>query len=79
MHNYPAFLDLPLREGDPPLSAWGLWGEKDELGTLVNPPFLSSRAVKRHNPADLRKNHLTPDVVQKAVLEASTGLRFSLK
>ena len=30
----PAFEDLPLRKSDPPYSAWGLYGEKDELGTL---------------------------------------------
>lgn len=32
--NIPRFSELPLREGDPPYSAWGLYGEKDELGTL---------------------------------------------
>jgi hypothetical protein len=30
----PAFEALPLREGDPPFSAWGLYGMDDELGTL---------------------------------------------
>lgn len=30
----PSFSSLPLREGDPPFSAWGLYGESDELGTL---------------------------------------------
>lgn len=30
----PDFDDLPLREGDPHHSAWGLYGERDELGTL---------------------------------------------
>lgn len=30
----PAFEDLPLRKGDPHHSAWGLYGEDDELGTL---------------------------------------------
>lgn len=30
----PSFDDLPLREGDPHHSAWGLYGDKDELGTL---------------------------------------------
>jgi hypothetical protein len=33
--NYPSFDELPLRQGDPPFSAWSLWGEDDELGTLV--------------------------------------------
>ena len=30
----PDFEDLPLRKGDPPYSAWGLYGDTDELGTL---------------------------------------------
>ncbi|KAK7953310.1 hypothetical protein PG988_014004 [Apiospora saccharicola] len=30
----PDFEDLPLREGDPHHSAWGLYGSQDELGTL---------------------------------------------
>lgn len=30
----PSFDALPLREGDPKASAWGLWGDNDELGTL---------------------------------------------
>jgi hypothetical protein len=30
----PDFSDLPLRKGDPHHSAWGLYGEKDELGML---------------------------------------------
>lgn len=30
----PAFEDLPLRKGDPKASAWGLWGDDDELGAL---------------------------------------------
>lgn len=31
--NTPAFEDLPLRKGDPPYSAWGLW-EDASLGAL---------------------------------------------
>lgn len=30
----PNFEDLPLRQTDPHYSAWGLYGDKDELGTL---------------------------------------------
>ncbi|KAE8331432.1 putative cyclase-domain-containing protein [Aspergillus sergii] len=30
----PRFADLPLRKGDPPWSAWGLYGPDDQLGTL---------------------------------------------
>ncbi|KAL8298773.1 hypothetical protein RB597_007407 [Gaeumannomyces tritici] len=33
-HGIPSFDDLPLRAGDPPSSAWGLYGDSDELGTL---------------------------------------------
>lgn len=37
----PALEDLPLRKGDPPFSAWGLW-ENAELGSLN---YLSDRVV----------------------------------
>ncbi|PGH08298.1 hypothetical protein AJ80_07894 [Polytolypa hystricis UAMH7299] len=30
----PSFDELPLRKGDPPFSAWGLYGMDDQLGTL---------------------------------------------
>lgn len=30
----PSFDELPLRKDDPPFSAWGLYGDDDELGTL---------------------------------------------
>lgn len=30
----PEFDDLPLRKTDPRRSAWGLYGDKDELGFL---------------------------------------------
>lgn len=30
----PDFDALPLRKGDPRLAAWGLYGDKDELGFL---------------------------------------------
>ncbi|OAA68634.1 hypothetical protein SPI_00829 [Niveomyces insectorum RCEF 264] len=30
----PALSDLPLKAGDPPNSAWGLWGDKAALGAL---------------------------------------------
>ena len=30
----PEFSELPLRPGDPPYTAWGLYGDKDERGTL---------------------------------------------
>jgi len=30
----PRFDQLPLHAGDPKVSAWGLWGEDDELGSL---------------------------------------------
>lgn len=30
----PEFEDLPLRKSDPHHSAWGLYGDKDELGML---------------------------------------------
>lgn len=30
----PRFVDLPLNKGDPPYSAWGLYGKHDQLGFL---------------------------------------------
>lgn len=30
----PSFKDLPVVEGAPPNSAWGLWGPEDQIGTL---------------------------------------------
>lgn len=30
----PRFEDLPLQPGHPKGSAWGLWGDEDERGTL---------------------------------------------
>ena len=43
MQSRPAFSDLPLNKGDPQLSAWGLWGKGDELGTLN---FLTEEVVR---------------------------------
>ena len=30
----PSYRELPIREGLPPKSAWGLFGDDDQLGTL---------------------------------------------
>lgn len=30
----PNFDQLPVKPGNPPHSAWGLWGERDEVGTI---------------------------------------------
>lgn len=30
----PQFESLPIGRNDPKASAWGLWGDQDELGTL---------------------------------------------
>ena len=30
----PRFDELPLKQSDPKGSAWGLWGDQDERGTL---------------------------------------------
>lgn len=30
----PKLNELPLNPGDPPKSAWGLWGPNDKLGAL---------------------------------------------
>lgn len=30
----PSFDELPVKPGNPPHSAWGLWGDSDQIGTL---------------------------------------------
>ncbi|POS80212.1 hypothetical protein DHEL01_v201404 [Diaporthe helianthi] len=47
----PAFADLPLRQGDPPYSAWGLWGEDDNIGALN----WLSRGVIRDAATEIRE------------------------
>jgi hypothetical protein len=43
----PEFSELPLAPTDPPASAWGLWGDQDELGTLnLLTPDVIRRAAK---------------------------------
>lgn len=43
----PSFHDLPLRAGDPPFSAWGLYGSDDKLGTLnLLTPHIVAEAAK---------------------------------
>jgi kynurenine formamidase len=34
MPDLPSYAELPVREGAPPASSWGLWGDDDELGCL---------------------------------------------
>jgi hypothetical protein len=38
----PSLDELPLKAGDPPNSAWGLWGPGDKLGSLN---YLTDEAV----------------------------------
>ncbi|KAF2152248.1 hypothetical protein K461DRAFT_321288 [Myriangium duriaei CBS 260.36] len=52
----PKFSGLPLRPGDPPASAWGLWGDDDELGTLN---LLTSDVVK-NAVAEVRTGETVP-------------------
>ncbi|KAI1258067.1 hypothetical protein MGN70_001113 [Eutypa lata] len=47
----PRFEDLPLRKGDPPYSAWGIWGPNDELGTLN---FLTDDVVAQAAQREIR-------------------------
>lgn len=50
----PSFEDLPLRKGDPHHSAWGLYGEKDEIGTLNR---LTNKRVVETARAELQTGH----------------------
>lgn len=34
MSDLPAYDDLPVRPGAPPHSAWGVWGDEDEVGAI---------------------------------------------
>ena len=72
----PAFNDLPLREGDPPYSAWGLWGENDNIGALV---YIQSTSFIGECLLILYQNWLSQEVVKDAAAEIREGLRFSLK
>lgn len=44
----PSFDALPLRQGDPKASAWGLWGDDDELGSLnlLEPSIVRAAAAE---------------------------------
>lgn len=44
----PVFDSLPLQEGDPKVSAWGLWGKDDELGALnlLTPQVIQKAAAE---------------------------------
>lgn len=44
----PSFDSMPLRKGDPKASAWGLWGDDDELGTLnlLTPAVVKAAAAE---------------------------------
>lgn len=52
----PAFEDLPLGADHPPWSAWGLWGEDDELGTLN----LLTPEVTRKAAGEVREGIVVP-------------------
>lgn len=63
----PSFEQLPLSPADPQWSAWGLWGDNDEVGTLnLLTPTVVKRAVKQ-----VREGKLVP---LKSVTPFSWGL-----
>lgn len=41
----PSFDELPLGPGDPPNSAWGLWGEEGEDPALGSLNYLTDKLV----------------------------------
>lgn len=44
----PSFEQLPLHSGDPQWSAWGLWGDSDEVGALnLLTPTVVKKAAKQ--------------------------------
>ena len=34
LHSYPRYHQLPVDPSKPPYSTWGLFGEKDQIGTV---------------------------------------------
>ena len=45
--NLPSFDQLPVKPGNPPKSAWGLWGDDDEVGTInLLTPERAAQAAK---------------------------------
>lgn len=52
----PKFEELPLRPGDPKASAWGVWGDDDELGTLN---LLTLETVK-HAAGEIKSGERVP-------------------
>ena len=50
----PSYDELPYKPGNPPRSAWGLWGDYDQIGTinLLTPERVTAAAklVRRVRP-----------------------------
>jgi hypothetical protein len=71
----PAFEDLPLRDGDPPFSAWGLYGDDDQLGTLnlLTPDVVKNAASEIQTGVrvglDLAINNLTEPTHNRKALQ----------
>ena len=71
MTQRPPFDKLPLREGDPPFSAWGLYGDKDQLGALnLLTPENTLAAAKNEIRTGIRVS-LDPPI--NSLLEPSHG------
>jgi hypothetical protein len=62
---FPQFEHLPLRKGDPPYSAWSLWGADDQVGAIVcvvySPPRhrVSLRFLNDYERVRKKENELT--------------------
>lgn len=52
----PSFDDLPLKSHHPLASAWGLWGDSDELGSLN----LLTNDVTKSATAEIKMGRVVP-------------------
>ncbi|KUL90676.1 hypothetical protein ZTR_00225 [Talaromyces verruculosus] len=71
--NLPRFDELPLREGDPPLSAWGLWKDP-ALGALnyLNDAKVSSTAKEEIRTGERVTLNLPLDAINPGLLGRQT-------
>ena len=70
INNLPSFDQLPVRPGAPPGSAWGLFGDEDEIGTwnLVTPAKTAQAARLVKKGAVFSLNAPLDELVAAAVL-----------
>ncbi|KAJ4298145.1 hypothetical protein N0V90_006044 [Kalmusia sp. IMI 367209] len=75
---FVSFDELPLHEGDPPYSAWGLYGDDDELGRIN---LITSEVTKKASK-EIRSGETVPlkktSVVQMKQIELESKVSSAL-